>query len=104
MKASMITVRIEVCSWISTSLGKPAAGHHLIRKNIKTGAVLSNLFKSLAEEHPEFSQQIYNPVGGHLSEQIMVAVNHNLIRESEFANTILNDNDEITLSPILVGG
>jgi molybdopterin converting factor small subunit len=104
MEASMITVRIEVRSWISASFGKPESGHHLIRKKIKTGAVLSNLFKLLGEAYPEFRQQVYNPDGGHLSEQVMVTVNHNLVQESEFAHTFLRDNDEIALFPILVGG
>jgi len=104
MKHSMMTVKIEVCSWISASLGRPQSGHHIIHNEIKAGEVLSDLFNSLAEAYPEFRQQVYNPDGGYISEQIMVTLNKEIVQESEFAQTVLNDKDEISLTPILVGG
>jgi len=100
----MITVKIDVCSWVSASLGRSESGHHIIRKKIKSGSVLTDVFEALAVAYPEFSQQVYDPDGGHVSEQIMVSVNHKLVHESEFPRTYLGDNDEIVLSLILVGG
>jgi len=100
----MITVKLEVCSWVSASLGGSESGYHVIRKIIKRGSTLTDLFETLANAFPEFNQQVYNPDGGHMSEQIMVSLNHKLVQESEFPQTILKDNDEIDLSLILVGG
>jgi sulfur carrier protein ThiS len=100
----MITIKIEVQSWISAALGKPESGRQSISKKIQAGASLTNLLNLLGETYPEFGQQVYNPDGGHLSEQIIVTVNHNLVQESEFTHTVLHENDEIALIPILVGG
>ena len=104
MEVSTITVILEVRSWISAALGRPESGRYLVHKKIQAGASLANLLTSLAEAYPEFGQQVYNPNGGHLSEQIIVTVNRNLVQESEFVQTKLKNNDEIALIPILVGG
>ncbi len=73
-------------------------------KKLKNGSTLTDLFKDLASDFPEFCRQVYDPDKGWSSDQAMVILNHKLVLESEFSRIKLNDNDEISLSPVLVGG
>ena len=99
-----ITIRLETFSWISASLGMPETGRRQIQRKLKEGAVLSDLFQDLAASFPEFVKQVYNPSKGWTSNEVMVIVNHKLIQIADMAHLQLKDNDEVSLSPVLVGG
>jgi hypothetical protein len=99
-----ITVTLETFSWISTTFGKPESGRQLFQRKLKDGAVLNDLFQDLAGAYPEFGRQIYNSDRGWMGNDLMVIVNHSLVQFTEFDRLRLKDNDEISLSPVLVGG
>jgi hypothetical protein len=101
---TFITVQVETFSWISVSLERPESGRQHIEKILKAGAVLTDLFLDLAGSYPEFSRQIYDPAKGWKGNDLMVIVNHKLVPFTEFDRLRLNDHDEISLSPVLVGG
>jgi molybdopterin converting factor small subunit len=101
---TLITVRLETFSWISASLGMPENGRRQFQRKLKEGAVLTDLFQDLAAAYPEFGIQIYDPAKGWTSNEVMIIVNHKLIQASEMAHLRLKDNDEVSLSPVLVGG
>jgi hypothetical protein len=99
-----ITIRLETFSWISNSLGMPETGRRQIQRNLKEGANLIDLFQDLAGDFPEFAKQVYDPSKGWTSNEVMIIVNHKLIQASDLARLKLQDNDEVSLSPVLVGG
>src|SRR5271157_441453 len=94
---TMNSLRLATYSWISASMGMPESGRQKMQRKLKTGAVLTDLFKDLDSAYPEFRQEVYDPEKGWRSDQVMVIVNSKLIQTTEFAQTRLNDNDEVSL-------
>ncbi len=101
---TLITVQLETFAWISGLLGMPETGRQQIQRKLKEGAVLTDLFQDLATSFPAFGQQVYDPAKGWTSNEVMIIVNHKLVQTAEMSSLRLKDNDDISLSPVLVGG
>jgi hypothetical protein len=75
-----------------------------LKKEIKEGSTLFDLFSSIAEQFPDFCEKVFDPKTGQLSDQVMVIMNGRLIQAKELNSTTMKDKDSVILSPVLVGG
>jgi sulfur carrier protein ThiS len=98
------TVQIQVYSWISETLGTGDNQHQKLSRKVRPGTTVYDLFAGLANDFPEFREKIFNPDTGKFSDQVLVILNSRLVQSQDFANTIINDKDHLSLSPVLVGG
>jgi molybdopterin converting factor small subunit len=99
-----IEIKIQSTGWISAALGLSEPGTATLVKKLEEGASLQELFSSLAGEYPQFAEKVYNPAAAELSPQLIVILNHKMVRLKEFSQTILKKSDQIALTPILSGG
>jgi sulfur carrier protein ThiS len=104
VEQAMKTVKLQVYSWISGTMGTADNQNQTVKSKIVPGMTVHDLFAGLAERYPEFLDQIYNPATGKFSDQVMVILNGRLVQAKEFRQAQLQDKDSLTLSPVLVGG
>ncbi|HEX7476131.1 MAG TPA: hypothetical protein VF318_09245, partial [Dehalococcoidales bacterium] len=69
------TVKLQVYSWISGTMGTADNQNQTLKSKIVPGMTVHDLFAGLAERYPEFREQIYNPATGKFSDQVMVILN-----------------------------
>ena len=98
------TIKLQVYSWISGTMGTADNQNQTLKPKIVAGMTVHDLFAGLAERYPEFRDKVYNPGTGEFSDQVMVILNGRLVQAKEFRQTQLHDKDNLTLSPVLVGG
>jgi molybdopterin converting factor small subunit len=100
----MNTVKLQAYAWISGSMGTADNQNQTIRKEVKEGSTLFDLFSAIAAQYADFRQKVFDPKTGQISDQVMVIMNGRLIQAKEFKSVIMNDKDSVVLSPVLVGG
>jgi molybdopterin converting factor small subunit len=103
-KITMNTIKVQVYAWISGSMGTADNQNQTLKKQLKDGATLFDLFNEIAGQYPDFSQKVFNPQNGQVSDQVMIIVNGRLVQVRDFKSTLMNDRDIVILSPVLVGG
>jgi sulfur carrier protein ThiS len=100
----MNTVQLQLYSWTSQTLGMPVCEKSILDKKVKEGTSVSDLFSELAEGHPEFRKLVFDPATLQMGDQVLVILNNTILQASEIPDTKLNNNDVLTLSPVLFGG
>lgn len=91
-------------SWISGLLGEESSQGNIAKREIKSGATLGEFFTSLAEKHPDFRKFVLDPSTGVMNDEVVIILNNKLVQYSDAKGTVMQDQDTITLSPVLVGG
>ena len=104
MSTTAIKIKIEAYSWIAGSLGLSEQGTAKTVKTAEKGKTLSEFFAALAAGYPQFGQQVYNPAAGQLDSRVIVILNKRMVRSSDFAGTVLQEGDVVSLTPIISGG
>jgi molybdopterin converting factor small subunit len=99
-----ITIKMQLYSWISSTIGEENNAESLVEKKIKAGSTLADFFAGLAETFPRFHDFVYNPDDGSVNDEVVIILNNKLVQFSSSRNTVMQDQDTITLSPVLVGG
>jgi ribonucleotide reductase beta subunit family protein with ferritin-like domain len=104
VKEIMNTVYLQPYSWISHTLGMPEASNSILKKKVKAGTKLGAFLAEVANSYPEFQKMVFNAETSQMSEHVLVILNNKLIQYGEINELILNDQDNITLAPVLFGG
>lgn len=99
-----ITLTINLYSWMAETLGAEEARKQTARLKLSPGTTVLDLFTDLANRYPKFRETIFNPDTGFFSDQVLVILSGKLVHPDNFANTVIQDNDRLSLSPVLVGG
>jgi hypothetical protein len=100
----LITLKLQVYSWISSSIGEENSSGALINKMVKAGTTLAGFFTALADSHTEFRRLVFNPETGEANDEVVIMLNNKLLQFSKVRDSVLHDQDTIILSPVLVGG
>lgn len=100
----MNTINLQTYSWITEAISTGEQLNHILKKKVKPGTTIHELFSELAAEYPEFRKTVYDPGTNSLNDQVMIIVNGKLVQTSDLRSRPLQDNDSITISPIMVGG
>ena len=100
----MYTVKLQLYSWISSSLGVSERGSNLLKKKVPEGTTLRAFFTELANSHPEFRKLVFDPGTGSMNDEVVIMLNNRLVQFNDTADTKISDKDTITLSPVLIGG
>ena len=104
VRQAVLTVNIQAYSWISQTLGLPENSDRIIKVKAKEGSTLDVVFTELAGTYPEFRKNVFDPENGQVSEHVLVILNNKLVQYSEIKTTSLQDQDTITLAPMIFGG
>jgi molybdopterin converting factor small subunit len=100
----MNTIKLQAYAWISGSMGTADNQNQTLKKQLKEGSTLFDLFSDIAGQYPDFCQKVFDPKSGQVSDQVMIIMNGRLIQVKELKSTVMNDKDTVILSPVLVGG
>jgi molybdopterin converting factor small subunit len=100
----LVTVKLQLYSWIASTVGEEDSSDSLVEKKIKAGSTLGDFFTGLAETFPRFRDFVYNSTDGSMNDEVVIIMNNKLVQFNSSRNTVINDQDIISLSPVLVGG
>jgi sulfur carrier protein ThiS len=100
----MYTIKLQLYSWISSSLGVEEHGGNILKKKVPEGTTLRDLLTELANSNPEFCKLVFDPGTGKMNDEVVIMLNSRLVQFNNTADTKISDKDTITLSPVLVGG
>lgn len=100
----MISIKLQLYSWIASSLGASEQGGSNLTKKIKEGTTFKGLFTELADSNPDFRKLVFDPATGNMNDEVVIMLNGRLTQFSTVADNEIKDKDVITLSPVLIGG
>jgi sulfur carrier protein ThiS len=99
-----ISVNLQMYAWISSTIGIDDSAGGEIKRQVKPGTTLAGLFTELANEHDKFRDFVFNPADCSMNDEVVMIVNNKLVQFSDAKDSVMQDQDTITLSPVLVGG
>jgi hypothetical protein len=100
----MITIKLQLYSWISSSLGESEQGENALTKKIKEGTTFRRFFTELADSSPDFRKLVFDPETGRMNDEVVIMLNGRLVQFNTLIDNEIKDKDVIILSPVLVGG
>jgi hypothetical protein len=100
----LVTVKLQTYSWIASTVGAEDQLDSLIEKKTRAGSTLAEFFTALADACPRFRDFVYNPAESSMNDEVVIILNNKLIQFNTNRDTVINDQDTIILSPVLVGG
>jgi len=100
----IINLTLTAYSWISTSLGAAEYSAFNSSQQVKEGTTFGAFFCELAASHPEFRQQVFDPGTGKVSAKVILVVNKRIVQWEKIINTEIRNNDNLILTPIILGG
>jgi hypothetical protein len=103
-REKMNQVILQPYSWISRTLNMPEASNSILKKKVPAGTKLGAFLAEVAGAYPEFRKMVFNPETCQMSEHVLVILNNKLIQYGEINELVLQDQDNITLAPVLFGG
>jgi molybdopterin converting factor small subunit len=103
-KEKLVTVKLQMYAWIASSIGEEDRAGQMIEKKFRAGATLAEFLTDLAKKHTGFGEFVFDPATGSMNDEVVIILNNKMIQYSNFKDTVLNDQDTITFSPVLVGG
>jgi hypothetical protein len=104
MRQKMITVKMQLYSWISSSLGESENGGSTLTKKVKEGTTFGGFFTELANSSPEFRKLVFDPETGRMNDEVVIMLNGRLEQFNIVIDSEIKDRDVIILSPVLIGG
>ncbi len=100
----MPRVQVKLPPHIAQMLNSESSEWMVLEEEIKDRITVINLLASLVVNYPGFRETVYNPNAGVINEQIGVILNGRLLTFEEISQTVLRENDSITIIPLYYGG
>jgi hypothetical protein len=100
----MAKIRVRLPPHIAQMLDARSSGWLELEKEVKERTTINNLLTSLVADYPGFRETVYNPNAGVINDQIGVVLHDRLLTFEEISQTILQENDTITILPLYYGG
>ncbi len=101
---TQITIKLQLYAWIASSIGEEDTAGTLVDKKVKAGSTLAEFLAGLAASHENFRQFVFDPATNAMNDEVVIVLNNKLVQFKDIKDTVLKDQDIITLSPVLVGG
>lgn len=100
----MAKVQVRLPPHIAQMLNPESSAWMVLEEEIQDRKTVSCLLASLVANYPGFRETVYNPDAGVINEQIGIVLNDRLLTFEEISDTILKENDSITIIPLYYGG
>jgi len=97
-------VQLKILPWVASMLNADDSSWLLLDQEIKKGETIGSLFKELAITYNNFRRIVFNPDTGKINDEVMVALNNNLVQSTDLMKIRLHDGDFITLFSSYFGG
>ena len=102
MLLAVVTVPVEIVSWITRFVGGDGAGRRVIDVPVPDGATVRAALRALTSRYPELDAALWN--GDELGEHIEVLVNDAVLGVSHTLDSRLGPGDSISLLAQFMGG
>jgi sulfur carrier protein ThiS len=97
-------VRIEISPSFAGVLNLHGSDWINIEKESRQWATIGDLLSDLAFGNNDFRKVVFDPITGKLSDEVMVALNGNLLQLSDVTEVKLKDGDNVVLLPMITQG
>ena len=97
-------VRLEISPSFAGVLNVQGSNWINIEKEAEDWATIGDLLSDLAFSNTDFRKYVFNPFTGKLSDEVMVALNSNLLQLSDVTAVKLKNGDKVVLLPMITQG
>jgi molybdopterin converting factor small subunit len=104
MAGAMLTVKLEVMSWLTPIFETNQRSRLQWEQEIETGATVRDLFKQLTDRYPKLKGMIYDPGDGALTGLVSVIFNNRVLELAGGLDAEIQDGDSVVLLPAYAGG
>ncbi|MBN1191118.1 MAG: MoaD/ThiS family protein [Dehalococcoidales bacterium] len=101
---NMITLNLQMYSWIAELFGEEETRGNILKRKVKAGTTLGEYLSGLAGDNPNAVNSFLDPSTGNVTGEVVIILNNRLVQYKNVKDTVLQDQDTLTLSPMLVGG
>ncbi len=100
----MVTVTVEVLSWLRTKLGHSERARFVLPAELAGEATVGDLLARLARTVPGFGEHVYHVDDRRLDEHVVALLNGRALELAGGLTAPLRDGDRLVLLPGYAGG
>ncbi len=100
----MAKVQVRIPPHVAKMLDAGSSGWLVLEQELNKPLTVSDLLSSLVMSYPGFRETVYNPNVGVINDQVGLILNDRMLTFEEISQTVLRENDSITIVPLYYGG